>query len=110
MTRLPPLVAYEREQYLQRHSTFPRLFKYVVSGSSAGIWLYTQQVRGRRETGVGSGSNEAEWTDEDDKDEDDKDEDDTEDKDGDVGAKQRYGSIVSLVLSKGKRVDEDDNV
>ena len=104
MTRLPPLVAYEREQYLQRHSTFPRLFRYVVSGSSAGIWLYTQQVRGRRETGVGSGSNEAEWADE-----DDKDEDDAEDKDGDVGAKQRYGSFVSSVLSKGKRVDEDDD-
>lgn len=60
MTRLPPLVAYERRQYLQRHSTFPRLLRYVVSGSSAGIWLYTQQVRGRRDMSVGSGSDKVE--------------------------------------------------
>jgi hypothetical protein len=80
---------------LQLHSTFIYLFKYIVLGSSAGIWLKTQLVRGRRVTG-----------------------DDLDGPDGDRvelpdsdhpdsrGVEQRYGSIVSPVQFRDGKEEE----
>ena len=45
---VPPVVAYRRVQYRQRHSGLPVfLLKYWVWGSGSGIWFHTQVVRGR---------------------------------------------------------------
>lgn len=45
--RVPPLSRYFFGQYLHLHSILPLArLKYLVSGSSSGIWLNTQQVRG----------------------------------------------------------------
>ena len=93
ITRLPPLVAYEREQYLQRHSTFIYLFTYIVSGSSAGIWLKTQLVRGRRVTGDDLDGDRVESPDSDDWDS--------------RGVEQRYGSIVRSVLFRDRKGEDD---
>jgi hypothetical protein len=96
ITRLPPLAAYEREQYLQRHSTFMYLFKYIVSGSSAGIWLKTQLVRGLRVAGDDLDGNRVELPDSDDSDS--------------RGVEQRYGSTASSVqLRDGKEVEGGDS-
>jgi hypothetical protein len=45
--RVPPLRRYFLEQYLNLYSILPLVWlMYLVSGSSSGIWLNTQQVRG----------------------------------------------------------------
>lgn len=68
---MPPVVAYQRVQYRQRHSDLPvLLLRYWVWGSGSGMWFHTQVVRGRftgkmehgvlvdEKTGVGSSKEE----------------------------------------------------
>lgn len=77
---------------MQRHSTFIYLFKYIVSGSSAGIWLKTQLVRGRRVAGDDLDGDRVELPDSDDSDS--------------RGVEQRYGSIVSPVQFRDGKEEE----
>lgn len=77
---------------MQRHSTFIYLFKYIVSGSSAGIWLKTQLVRGRRVAGDNLGGDRVELPDSDDSDS--------------RGVEQRYGSIVCPVQFRDRREEQ----
>jgi hypothetical protein len=72
------------------------LFKYIVSGSSAGIWLKTQLVRGLRVAGDDLDGNRVELPDSDDSDS--------------RGVEQRYGSTASSVqLRDGKEVEGGDS-
>ena len=77
---------------MQRHSTFLYLFKYIVSGSSAGIWLKTQLVRGRRVADDDLDGDRVELPDSDDSDS--------------RGVEQRYGSIVSPVQFRDGNEEE----
>ena len=55
--RVPPLSRYFFGQYLHLHSTLLVVWLiYLVSGSSSGIWLNTQQVRGLASLACCSGS------------------------------------------------------
>ena len=77
---------------MQRHSTFIYLFKYIVSGSSAGIWLKTQLVRGWRVADDDLDGDRVELPDSDDSDS--------------RGVEQRYGSIASPVQFRDGNEEE----
>jgi hypothetical protein len=89
---LPLLVVYKREQYLQRYSTFIYLFKYIVSGSLAGIWFKTQLVRGRRVASDDLDGDSVELPDSDNSDS--------------RGVEQKYRSIVSPVQFRDRKEEE----